>query len=260
MQKNCTEAPAAAPAVVDSGAPLVSAPHPFPIHPRVFTKPPLCVPDNHNGSDRADEEREGAFTRDTVSSGTYAPTIPLGCSLPCASPPPSPLDGDLVGPLGPVLTDGRWKFRVEGLIASGTYGRVALASVVGVEPPAQVALKVYSKDQLIADPWLLDVYDLERKIMVDNTRNDTQWLVQSRGMFGDLWNRYLIMVSFLPPRAARTWYATLTFAFSPPVAVAVASRIITQTRFRVSFSNLHVPASQGESPVYGSKNSYVPLT
>jgi hypothetical protein len=195
MQKSCTEAPAAAPAVVDSGAALVSAP--FPIHLRVFTKPPLCVPNNHHSSD---QERQGAFTHNTVSSGTYAPTIPLGCSVPCTSPPPSPLDGDLVGPLGPVLTDGRWKFRVEGLIASGTYGRVALASVVDVEPPTHVALKVYSKDHLIADPWLLDVYDLERKIMVDNTRNNTQWLVQSRGMFGDLWNKYLIMVSFYPQR------------------------------------------------------------
>ena len=205
MQKNYTEAPAAATAVVDRGAALVSALHPFPIHPRVFTKPPLCVPDGHHGSDRADEEYERAFKRDTVSSGTYAPTIPLGYSVPCASLPPSPLDGDgdLIGPLGPVLTNRRWKFRVEGLIASGTYGRVALASVVGVEPPMQVALKVYSKDQLIADPFLLDVYDFERRIMLDNTRNNTQWLVQSRGMFGDLWNRYLIMVSFyLRPEGA----------------------------------------------------------
>jgi len=106
---------------------------------------------------------------------------------------------EIVGPSGPILTDGRWQFRVEGLIASGTYGRVALASVVdAAEPLTHVALKVYSKDQLIADPWLLDVYDLERRIMVDNTRNNTQWLVQSRGMFGDLWNRYLIMVSLFP--------------------------------------------------------------
>jgi hypothetical protein len=74
-----------------------------------------------------------------------------------------------------------------------------LVNVVGAaEPPAQVALRLYSKDQLIADPWLLDVYDLERRIMFDNTRNNKQWLVQSRGMFGDLWNRYLIMVSFTP--------------------------------------------------------------
>lgn len=210
MQKNCTEAPAATTTVVDSDAALVSAPHPFPNHPRVFTKPPLCVPEQNLGSERADQESGYALTRDTVSSGTYAPTIPLGCSVPCSSPPPSPLDGDLVGPLGPVLTDGRWKFRVEGLIASGTYGRVALASVMGVEPPAHVALKVYSKDQLIADPWLLDAYDLERKIMADNMRNNTQWLVQSKGMFGDLWNRYLIMV-----RDARTWYATLIFTFFP---------------------------------------------
>jgi hypothetical protein len=76
---------------------------------------------------------------------------------------------------------------VEGLIASGTYSRVALASVVGAAgPPTQVVLKVYSKDQLITDPRLLDVYDLERRILVDNTRNNSQWLVQSRGMFGDL--------------------------------------------------------------------------
>jgi hypothetical protein len=213
----------------------------------------LCVPDNHHSRD---QERQGAFTHDTASSGTYAPTIPLGCSVPCASPPPSPLNGDLVGPLGPVLTDGRWKFRVEGLIASGTYGRVALASVVDVEPPTHVALKVYSKDHLIADPWLLDVYDLERKIMVDNTRNNTQWLVQSRGMFGDLWNKYLIMVSFYPQRRRDLVYNAHVRVFP---TVAAAFRIITQTRFRESFSTLHVPASRGGSPVYGSKSLYVPL-
>jgi hypothetical protein len=248
MQKNCAEAPAATTTVVDSDAALVSASHTFPIHPRVFSKPPLCVPEQNLGLGSG-----CALTRDdTVSSGTYAPTIPLGYSVPCASPPPSPL----VGPLGPVLTDGRWKFRVEGLIASGTYGRVALASVVDVEPPAHVALKVYSKDQLIADPWLLDAYDLERKIMVDNTRNNTQWLVQSKGMFGDLWNRYLIMVSFFTAKGRQDMACDAHSRFFP---IAAASRIITQTRFRASFSTLHVSASQGEFAVYGSKSSYVSL-
>jgi hypothetical protein len=198
MQKNSrttASTTTSAPSVTAVGSSTASASIPFQIYPGppVFTKPqPRVPPDNCRDSGR-----------ETTSSRTYAPTIPLGCSVaPCASSLPlSPLDDEveIVGPSGPILTDHRWQFRVEGLIASGTYGRVALASVVdAAEPTTHVALKVYSKDQLIADPSLLDAYDLERRIMVDNTRNNTQWLVQLRGMFGDLWNRYLIMASLFP--------------------------------------------------------------
>jgi hypothetical protein len=203
QQKNRASTSTSASSATVVGSSIASSSIPFPIYhgPPVFTKPPSRVPqDNYRNGQGNDNSGYG-----TTSSHTYAPTIPLGRSLPSAlSPPPSPLGDDeieveIVGPSGPILCDGRWQFQVEGLIASGTYGRVALARVVGTaEPPTHVALKVYSKDQLIADPWLLDVYDLERRILVDNTRNNTQWLVQSRGMFGDLWNRYLIMVSFTP--------------------------------------------------------------
>jgi len=84
---------------------------------------------------------------------------------------------------------------VKGLIATGGYGRVALASVEGVESPAsKVAIKVYCKDKMIANRLLLETYDQERTLMLENAMYDCQWLVQLRGTFGDLWNRYLIMV------------------------------------------------------------------
>jgi len=84
---------------------------------------------------------------------------------------------------------------VEGLIATGGYGRVALATVEGVESPAsKVAIKVYCKDKLIANRYLLETYDTERAIMLENAMDDCQWLVKLRGTFGDLWNRYLVMV------------------------------------------------------------------
>jgi hypothetical protein len=102
---------------------------------------------------------------------------------------------DFIGPLNPVLTDGKHRFHVEGLIAAGGYGRVALATVEGSANPAlQVAIKVYSKDKLIANRFLHETYDLERRIMLGNTKNECKWLVNLRGTFGDTWNRYLIMV------------------------------------------------------------------
>jgi hypothetical protein len=88
---------------------------------------------------------------------------------------------------------------VEGLIAVGGYGRVALATVEGFEnPPLKVAIKVYCKDKLIANRSLLETYDLERAIMLGNKTNNCKWLVNLAGTFGDLWNRYLIMVGDHP--------------------------------------------------------------
>lgn len=81
----------------------------------------------------------------------------------------------------------------------GGYGRVALATVEGVTTPtSKVAIKVYCKDKLITNRLLLETYDLERAIMLENTMNDCQWLMKLRGTFGDLWNRYLIMVRIDP--------------------------------------------------------------
>ena len=72
---------------------------------------------------------------------------------------------------------------------------MALATVEGVATPSsKVAIKVFCKDKLIANRMLLETYDLERAIMLENTMEDCQWLVKLRGTFGDLWNRYLVMV------------------------------------------------------------------
>jgi hypothetical protein len=125
--------------------------------------------------------------------------------MPVPAPPPVPpspaplspvaASADYIGPLHPVLTDGKHRFHVEGLIATGGYGRVALATVEGVaNPSSKVAIKVYCKDRLIVNRLLLETYDLERAIMLENSMNDCQWLVKLRGTFGDLWNRYLVMV------------------------------------------------------------------
>ena len=177
---------------------------PFPDCSRVFSPPEaLVVPEKKN-------EDGGSFvTCAQASSCTYVPTIPRvpvfpphSRRVPAPAPlplPPPPLvaenDDYVVGPLHPVLTDGKHRFHVEGLIAAGGYGRVALATVEGLAAPAsQVAIKVYCKDKLIANRLLHETYDLERSIMLGNTINDCQWLVKLRGTFGDLWNRYLIMV------------------------------------------------------------------
>jgi hypothetical protein len=113
--------------------------------------------------------------------------------------PPVAANADHIGPPHPVLTDGKHRFHVEGLIAMGGYGRVALATVEGVATTgSKVAIKVYCKDKLIVNRSLLETYDSERAIMLENAMEDSQWLVKLRGTFGDLWNRYLVMVRIDP--------------------------------------------------------------
>jgi len=229
----------------------------FPDHPRVFNPPEAYG--NKNGGERS------FATCTPDSSCTYVPTIPRvpglhsrGVPAPVLLPPPlfppllPPLvsaSADCIGPLHPILTDGRHRFHVEGLIASGGYGRVALATVEGSgAPPLQVALKVYCKDKLIANRLLLETYDLERAIMLDNARDDCQWLVKLRGTFGDLWNRYLIMVrDHPPPRRLKLIFV---------VVVTLLRRIITQIRFRASFSILSFLHCQGKLCAIGSKSLY----
>lgn len=119
---------------------------------------------------------------------------------PPLSPPPLPpvaATADYVGPVHSVLTDGKHRFHVEGLIAIGGYGRVALATVED-DDASEVAIKVFCKDKLIANRSLLETYDLERAIMLGNAKEDCEWLVKLRGTFGDLWNRYLVMVRIDP--------------------------------------------------------------
>jgi hypothetical protein len=190
----------------DSFAPIPFPPlPPFSDRPPVFNPPALIVPEKRSENDYA------FISCAPVSSYTYVPTIPRvpvfhsrgGIPAPAPLPPPlspPPLppvaaSTDCVGPLHPVLTDGKHRFHVEGLIATGGYGRVALATVKDVATPSsKVAIKVYCKDKLITSRTLLETYDLERAIMLENTMEDCQWLVKLRGTFGDLWNRYLVMV------------------------------------------------------------------
>ncbi|KAF8496876.1 kinase-like domain-containing protein [Russula emetica] len=177
---------------------------PFSDRPPVFTPPALIVPEKKSENDCA------FISCAPASSYTYVPTIPrvpvfrsrfiMPAPAPLPPPPsPPPLPpvaagADYIGPLHPVLTDGKHRFRVEGLIAMGGYGRVALASVEGVATPSsKVAIKVYCKDKLIVNRMLLETYDVERAIMLENAIHDCQWLVKLRGTFGDLWNRYLVM-------------------------------------------------------------------
>ncbi|KAH9162591.1 kinase-like domain-containing protein [Lactarius sanguifluus] len=132
----------------------------------------------------------------------------------------------LLGPPSPVLRDGERQYRVEGLIDAGAFGRVALATVVGTPSPVLVAIKVYGKDQLGATPRLDAMHDNECRIMSENARRDSIWLVRSRGAFGDAWNRYLVMDyypnslarvifsrDYRPPRSAiRLWVEELALA------------------------------------------------
>jgi hypothetical protein len=203
-----------------------------------------------------------------ASSYTYVPTIPRVPAFhsrggkpapaplpPPLSPPPSPptlppvaASADFIGPLHPVLTDGEHRFHVEGLIATGGYGRVALATVEGVATPgSEVAIKVYCKDKLIVNRSLLETYDLERAIMLENAMEDSQWLVKLRGTFGDLWNRYLVMVRIDP---LVTTSQQLIFV----IVVNLLYRIIIQTRFRVSFSILKSHHCQDILCVIGLKS------
>lgn len=132
----------------------------------------------------------------------------------------------------------------------GGYGRVALATVEGVATPgSKVAIKVYCKDKLIANRVLLETYDLERAIMLENEIEDCQWLVKLRGTFGDLWNRYLVMVRIDP----RVTIQQLKFV----VVVDLLYRIIIQTRFRASSSILESHHCQDILCVIGLKSSCV---
>jgi len=137
---------------------------------------------------------------------------------------------------------------VEGLIATGGYGRVALATVEGVATPSsKVAIKVYCKDKLIVNRSLLETYDLERAIMLENEMEDCQWLVKLRGTFGDLWNRYLVMVRIDP---LVTIFQRVIFV----IFVDLLFRIIIQTRFRASFSILKSHHCQDMLCVIGLKS------
>lgn len=100
----------------------------------------------------------------------------------------------LFGPPSPVLHDGQRQYRVEGLIDTGAFGRVALASIMGTSSPIMVAIKVYGRDQLGATLRLDVMHDNECRIMCENARRESRWLVQSYGAFDDEWNRYLVMV------------------------------------------------------------------
>lgn len=242
-----------------SFAPMPSPPPPpFSDRPPVFAPPPLIVPEKKS-------EKDCAFVScaPAASSDTYVPTIPRvpvfhsrGMPAPAPlppplSPPPQPpvaASADYIGPLDPVLTDGKHQFHVEGLIATGGYGRVALATVEGVtDPGSKVAIKVYCKDKLIANRLLLETYDLERAIMLENAMEDSQWLVKLRGTFGDLWNRYLVMVR-IDPRL--TTSQQLIF-------VDLLFRIIIRIRFRASFSVLKSHHCQDILRVIGLKSSCV---
>lgn len=111
-----------------------------------------------------------------------------------------PRSGALLGPPTPFLHDGEREYRVEGLIDAGAFGRVALATVVGTSSPIMVAIKVYGRDQLGSTPQLDAMHDNESRIMCENARRDSKWLVRSHGAFGDEWNRYLVMVCRSLPR------------------------------------------------------------
>jgi hypothetical protein len=246
-----------------SYAPIPFSPlPPFSDRPPVFNPPVLIVPEKKCENDCA------FISCAPASSYTYVPTIPRvpifhsrggmpapAPLLPPLSPPPLPpvaASADCIGPLHPVLTDGKHRFHVEGLIATGGYGRVALATVEGVATPSsKVAIKVYCKDKLITNRMLLETYDLERAIMLENTIEDCQWLVKLRGTFGDLWNRYLVMVRIYP---RVTTSQRLIFV---GVVVDLLYRIIIQTRFRASFSILQSHHCQDILCAIGSKSSCV---
>jgi hypothetical protein len=241
------------------------APIPFPLLPPFSDRPPVFAPPALIVPEKKSENGCAFISCAPASSNTYVPTIPRvpvfhfrgGVPAPALLPPPlspPPLppvaaSAGHIGPLHPILTDGRHRFHVEGLIAMGGYGRVALATVEGVATPgSKVAIKVYCKDKLIANRMLLETYDLERAIMLENEMEDCQWLVKLRGTFGDLWNRYLVMVR-IDPRV--TTSQQLIFV----VVVDLLYRIIIQTRFRASFSILELHHCRNILCVIGLKSS-----
>ena len=152
--------------------------------------------------------------------------------------------GALFGPSSPVLHDDERQYRVEGLIDAGAFGRVALASVMGTSSPVMVAIKVYGRDQLGATPRLDAMHDNECRIMCENARRDSRWLVRSHGAFGDEWNRYIVMVR-------RRYFVA---SFNSP---SVAYRIITPTRL-LALSSTTPTGPHGVSSASGLKSSYVP--
>ena len=152
------------------------------------------------------------------------------------------------GPLSRFLYDGERQYCIDGVIGAGTFGRVALATVLDTSPPARVAIKVFSKAGLYAGPALPEMYEVERRIMLENAREDAKWLVQLRGSFADPWNCYLVMVR----HPERLVYTSRVCARAHLVSLR---RIITQTRLRASF--LAVETGFRISPVFGSKNLYV---
>ena len=103
------------------------------------------------------------------------------------------------GPLSPFLYDGKWGYRVEGLIGSGTFGRVALATVMDTSPPVRVAIKVFNKERFHAGLMPSDMFEVEHRILCENAKDDTRWLVQLRSAFTDPWNHYLVMVRRVYP-------------------------------------------------------------
>jgi hypothetical protein len=111
-------------------------------------------------------------------------------------------------PQSPLLYDGEWEYRVEGLIGSGTFGRVALATVMDTSPPVRVAIKVFSKERLrrgLTPPGMLEN---EQGILLENAKYKTRWLVQLISAFTDPWNYYLVMVRRVCPCACLCIHST----------------------------------------------------
>jgi hypothetical protein len=107
-----------------------------------------------------------------------------------------------LGPLSPFLYDGQLEYRVEGLIGSGTFGRVALATVVDTSPPVRVAIKVFNKEWSRAGLMLPEMFQVERSIMLENAEKENFWLVQLKSVFTDPWNCYLVMVRRVCPQGS----------------------------------------------------------
>ncbi len=127
-----------------------------------------------------------AFTRASTSTSTRV------------SQPAQPLHSvgsdTRFGPRSPILHDGdKRHYRVEGLIDAGGCARVALATAVGTPSPRLFAIKVYSRTRAGASMMMM-MHENERRILQENTRRKSRWLVGSRAAFGDSWNRYLVMV------------------------------------------------------------------
>ncbi|KAI0294270.1 kinase-like domain-containing protein [Multifurca ochricompacta] len=155
---------------------------------------------------------------------------------PSLSSQPLHASSSAAGPQNPILYDGKQQYRIEGLLGAGAFGRVALATVIGKGNSVsssssssslqQVAIKVYSNAHLVAMPSLLGMYETEKKILAENALRRSQWLVQLRGAFEDVWNRYLVMDYYpntlasvifsheygLPKSIVRLWIEELTLA------------------------------------------------